>query len=197
MIIRNNKCSLINLNRFKFKKVGRNVYLHPISEVKYMNKVEFGNHIAIDLGFHMSVSGKFGDYIHIGPHVSIIGGQDAFIELEDFTSIAAGVKLICLGDEHLGRGIVGAMVPKEFQDKRLGGHLFIKRFAAIGSNSVVFLGITMGEGSVLGANSMLKQDALPWTIYVGSPAKPVRNRERANIVKFARQMGDKYVSAEY
>jgi acetyltransferase-like isoleucine patch superfamily enzyme len=194
MILRKNKCSVLNPNRFKFKKVGKDVYLHPMSEIKYKNKVELGNHIAIDLGFHMSVSGKFGDYIHIGPHVSIIGGQKSFIELEDLTSVAAGVKLICLGDEHLGEGIVGAMVPKEFQDRRIGGSLIIKRFAAIGANSVVLPGVVMGEGSVLGANSLLNQNALPWTVYVGSPARPVRKRESAKIIKYARQMGDKYVS---
>jgi putative colanic acid biosynthesis acetyltransferase WcaF len=37
-------------------------------------------------------------------------------------------------------------------------------------------GVTFGEGAILGANSLAVKNLEPWTIYVGSPAKPIKKR---------------------
>jgi acetyltransferase-like isoleucine patch superfamily enzyme len=47
----------------------------------------------------------------------------------------------------------------------------------------------MAEGSVLGANSLLKESTEPWTIYVGSPARPIKIRDKESILKSARKLG--------
>jgi galactoside O-acetyltransferase len=49
-------------------------------------------------------------------------------------------------------------------------------------------GVTLSEGSILGANSLLTKDTEPWTIYVGSPAKPVKVREREIIINNAKKL---------
>jgi galactoside O-acetyltransferase len=50
-------------------------------------------------------------------------------------------------------------------------------------------GITLAEGSVVGSNSVLTKDTEPWTIYVGSPAKPVGKRDKEIILKNAKELG--------
>jgi acetyltransferase-like isoleucine patch superfamily enzyme len=47
-------------------------------------------------------------------------------------------------------------------------------------------GVTLAEGSILGANSLLTKDTEPWTIYVGIPAKPVKIRNKEKIIKYAK-----------
>jgi galactoside O-acetyltransferase len=47
----------------------------------------------------------------------------------------------------------------------------------------------MAEGSVLGANSFLKSDTEPWTIYAGSPAKPIKTRKSTKMIEYARELG--------
>ena len=49
-------------------------------------------------------------------------------------------------------------------------------------------GVTLAEGSILGANSLLTKDTEPWTIYVGSPAKPVKIRDRGKIIEYASKL---------
>ena len=49
-------------------------------------------------------------------------------------------------------------------------------------------GVTLQEGAILGANSLLTNDAEPWTIYVGSPARPVKTREKDIILKIYDKM---------
>jgi galactoside O-acetyltransferase len=40
-------------------------------------------------------------------------------------------------------------------------------------------GVTLAEGSVLGACSLLTQDTEPWVIYMGVPARPILPRKKA------------------
>jgi acetyltransferase-like isoleucine patch superfamily enzyme len=50
-------------------------------------------------------------------------------------------------------------------------------------------GVVMSEGSILGANSFLKESTEPWTIYAGSPARPIKQRKKEKMYSFAKEMG--------
>jgi acetyltransferase-like isoleucine patch superfamily enzyme len=45
-------------------------------------------------------------------------------------------------------------------------------------HSTVLAGVTMGENSMLGAHSLLTRDARPHAVYVGTPAKKVKEKDR-------------------
>lgn len=47
----------------------------------------------------------------------------------------------------------------------------------IGFNTTILRGVKIGEGAVIGAGSLVKDDVEPWTVNVGSPAKIVRRLE--------------------
>ena len=49
--------------------------------------------------------------------------------------------------------------------------------AWLGLGALVMPGVTVGEGAVIGARSVLTRDAQPWTVYVGQPARAVGSRE--------------------
>ena len=46
----------------------------------------------------------------------------------------------------------------------------------IGQNAVVLPGVHIGDGAIIGANSVVGSDVDPYTIVVGNPAKPLRKR---------------------
>lgn len=46
--------------------------------------------------------------------------------------------------------------------------------AWIGFNSVILKGVTVGEGAIVGASSVVTKDVPPWTIVGGNPAKTIR-----------------------
>lgn len=52
------------------------------------------------------------------------------------------------------------------------------RYAWLASDSFVGPGVTAGEGAVLGGRGVAFRDLSPWTVYVGNPAKPVRQRKQ-------------------
>ncbi len=50
----------------------------------------------------------------------------------------------------------------------------IKKGASIGSNATILCGVTVGEGAIVGAGSVVTKDVPPRTIVAGNPAKVIR-----------------------
>ena len=54
------------------------------------------------------------------------------------------------------------------------GPVVILKGAAVGSHSTVLPGVTIGEGTIVGANSLVKYSIPPRCVAYGVPAKPMR-----------------------
>ncbi len=44
----------------------------------------------------------------------------------------------------------------------------------LGFNSIILKGVTIGEGAIVGAGSVVTKDVPPWTIVAGNPARVIR-----------------------
>jgi len=66
--------------------------------------------------------------------------------------------------------------------------VIFKRYATLGVNCTVLPGITLGEGSIVGAGSVVTKDTEPWTVYAGSPAKPIKKRDSKRILESAQKL---------
>lgn len=157
------------------------------------HQVHLGNHVSIDSGFYCTTALMIGDYVHISPHVAVIGGSKGRLEIGDFCFISVGANIVCASEEFHGRGLVGPCIPTKYKDKIIIAPVCFEPFSGILASSVVGPGVTLGMGSILGANSYLKEDTAPWTIYVGSPARPIKRRESVNCIRYAKAMGYEYV----
>jgi acetyltransferase-like isoleucine patch superfamily enzyme len=170
-------------------KKGIDVFLNEFISITRPELVEIGNHVAIDFGFVCTTGLVIGDYVHISPHVSVIGGKKTSLNIEDFCFISTGSRMICGSELFQGDGLIGPMIPDEFKDNQILEPITLKRFSGVCANSVVMPGVVMSEGSVLGANSFLKESTEPWTIYAGSPARPIKQRKKEKMYSFAKEMG--------
>ncbi len=177
----------------EFKKklafLGDDTFIAPSVIIRRPHLVRIGNHTAIDHGVYITTQAEIGDYIHIAPYVTCIGGEKSKFIIEHFASIAAGSRIICGSDEHLGEGLVGPTIPEKYRDKVLYSKVKIEMFANIGTNVVIMPGVTIAEGSVVGACSLVTKDTEPWTIYYGIPAKPIKTRKKEKMIKFAKELG--------
>ena len=174
------------------KSVGNNVFISEHVEIKRPHLISIGNNVAIDSGFYITTSAKIGDYVHIGPNVTVIGGSKGLLKLGNFVNITLGAKLICGSDSFSGNGLVSAPgIPEEFLDELNFNPIIVEDFGAVCAGAIIMPGVTIAEGSVIGANSLVTKSTEPWTIYAGSPAKPIRARPKEKMLKYAKKLGYK------
>jgi len=53
----------------------------------------------------------------------------------------------------------------------------VKKDASVGSSATVLCGVTIGEGAVVGAGSVVTRDVEPYTVVAGNPARFLRRLE--------------------
>jgi acetyltransferase-like isoleucine patch superfamily enzyme len=178
-------------NEFNYallRKSGTDVFISSNVEIRYPHLVNIGNHVAIDTGFYCTVQAGIGDYTHIGPYVSVIGGTEASLFMKGFNTIGAGSRILCASDEFLGAGLVG-MTPPKYRDNIIYEPVQFDLFSSIGTNVVLHPGVNLGEGCVVGSCSLVTKDTEPWTIYYGIPAAPIKLRPRDKILEGAKKLG--------
>ena len=171
---------------------GQDVYISASAEIRRPELCKIGNHVAIDSFFYCTTRLTVGDYVHISPHVAVIGGKTTGLTVEDFCFISVGSKLICGSEMFIGDGLIGPLIPDQYKDKQKLEPIMLKRFSGTLANSIVLPGVTMAEGSVLGANSLLREDTEPWTVYAGSPARAIRKRSKDKAYEYAAKLGYTY-----
>lgn len=64
------------------------------------------------------------------------------------------------------------------ENPMIGLPITIQRNAWVASQAFIGMGVTIGEGAVVGARASVFKDVAPWTIVGGNPAKVIGNRER-------------------
>jgi acetyltransferase-like isoleucine patch superfamily enzyme len=176
--------------KYKFKKIGEDVFIDETAIIKNPDICEIGSHVAIDIGVVVSTEMILGDYIHISPYVVVIGSKKSKLILGDFCFIASGTKIVCGGEYYTGEGLVGPTIPAEYRVIDYNTVTF-ENFSGCGVNCSILPGVKLAEGSILGANSLLTKDTEPWTIYIGSPAKPYKIREKNKIIEYAKILKNK------
>lgn len=106
----------------------------------------------------------------IGDNVRIDTGHADMITLEDGVSVAGGTRLLC----HQ-RDFTHYFVGSDYM--KLGytiKPIVLKKGCLIGMESFVLPGVTVGEGAIVGAGSLVSKDIPAWTVATGRPAKVVR-----------------------
>lgn len=174
----------------QLKRTGIDVYIAGSVDIRRPHLVSIGNHVAIDTGFYITTGAEMGDYIHIAPYVTVIGGESGFLKMGHFTNISTGGKIICGSDSFFGEGLITAPgIPEEFRDNLKIAPIVFENFVNTGANITILPGVTLAEGSVVGACSLVTKDTEPWTIYKGTPAKPFKIRPKVKMIEFAKKMG--------
>jgi len=169
--------------------IGNDVIIDEHVKIKHDELVKIGNHSAIDWGFYCSTKLLLGDYVHISPHVSCIGGKDTLFVAKGFNNIMAGARIVCGSDRFDGSGLFGAMIPKEFKGKQIIGSVIMEEFSNIGTNSIVLPNSMLRKGVLLTAGSLLMGDTEEWGVYKGNPAKLIKFIDKKETIKRAKLLG--------
>ena len=102
-----------------------------------------------------------------------------------FCQIASGVEFIMNDANHQMNAVSTFpfytlegwdMQPPKAEDMPFKGDTVIGNDVWIGQNAVILPGVQIGDGAIIGANSVVGRDIEPYTIAVGNPVRPIRKR---------------------
>ena len=102
-----------------------------------------------------------------------------------FCQIAAGVEFVMNGANHQMNAVSTFpfytlegwdMEPPSMNDLPLKGDTVIGNDVWIGQNAVILPGVDIGDGAIIGANSVVGSDIEPYTVAAGNPARMIRKR---------------------
>lgn len=167
---------------------GKDVIIDSDVTIKLDTIIE-GSHIAIDKGFYCTTNISIGDYSHIGPYVTVIGGKEGNFKIKGFNNIMAGARIVCGSDRFDDSGLFGAMIPKELKGKQIIKPIIMEEFSNIGTNAIVLPGSILRKGVLLTAGSLLMGDTEEWGVYKGNPAVLVKKINPIKIIENAKKIG--------
>ena len=136
-----------------------------------------GNDVRIDDFTTISGNVKLGNYIHIAQFCGLYGGDEGII-MEDFSGLSSKVTIYATSNDYSGNSMTNPMVPAKYKPGDKEAKVVLKKHVIVGVNSVILPGVEIGEGSSVGAMSMCAKSLEPWGIYVGAPAKKIKDRSK-------------------
>ena len=118
------------------------------------------------------------------------------LKIGKFCSIACGAKFIFNAANHALQSLSTYPFPIFFEEWNLPtdtasiakawdnhGDITVGNDVWIGYEAVIFSGVTIGDGAIIGTRAVVTKDVPPYTIVGGVPAKPIRKRFDEETVK--------------
>lgn len=170
------------LQEIGFKSIGRDVQLSRKASIYSPGSISIGDNVRIDDFCILSGNITLGSHIHISAYVALYGAKG--IIMEDYSGISPKSIVFSAMDDFSGDYLIGPIHSEEVTNVT-GGLVKIERFVQIGSNSVVFPNITIGEGSVIGACSLVRHNLSSWGIFIGVPVRRLKDRKK-QLLKFVK-----------
>ena len=157
-----------------FKTIEKMTKIHPLSDVQSGNiglntmiwqfcvilkNAKIGDNCNINCHVFIENDVKIGNSVTIKPGVQVWDG----ITLEDNVFVGPNVTFT---NDHF---------PKSQNTDFILQKTLVKRGCSIGANATILSGLTLGENALIGAGSVVTSDIPANEIWVGNPAKFLKN----------------------
>lgn len=164
------------LESMGFKYLGKNVLISDRASIYNPENIEIGDNSRIDDFCVVSGRVVLGRNVHIAVFCNVAGGEKGVV-LSDFSGLAYGCHVFSQSDDYSGKTMTNPTVPDRYKNE-IKKQVVIGRHCIIGTLSIVLPGVLIREGTSVWARSMVTKDTEEWSIYSGSPAKKIKNRNR-------------------
>lgn len=159
-----------------FKSLGSNVRISDKASIYNPEDIEIGNNSRIDDFCVISGNIYIGRNVHIAVFCNVAGGEKG-ITFEDFSGLAYGCHVFTQSDDYSGRTLTNPTVPDKYK-REMKKAIVIGRHSIVGTNSLIFPGVVLAEGTSVGGLSMVTKSTEEWSVYFGNPAKRIKARKR-------------------
>ena len=164
------------LKEIGFKSFGKEVLISRKISIYGAENISIGNNVRIDDFCILSGKIDISHNVHISAGVYLYAG-DAGIEIGEFSGISSKTVIYAVSDDFSGSFLIGPMVDKKYRSV-ISKKVSIGRHVQIGASCVILPGVTLNEGISVGAMSLVNCDLEDWSIYLGIPAKKIKERKK-------------------
>lgn len=164
------------LNNIGFENLGENVLISKKASIYGAGNISIGNNVRIDDFCILSGKIIIGNYVHIAAYSALFAGDEGII-FEDFTGISSRSVIYAASDDYSGEFLTNPTLPDEYRNV-ISKRVVLEKHALIGTNCTVLPGVTIKEGTSIGACSLITKNCDEWGIYVGIPAKRIKERSK-------------------
>lgn len=167
------------LKKLGFKRIGEDVLISRKSSIYGANKMEIGNHVRIDDYTFLSGNIIIENYVHISAYCALVAG-DSLIHMKDFSGLSSRVTVYAVSDDYSGDYLANPTVPNQYKNIKKEEVIF-EKYSIIGTGTTILPGAYINEGVSIGSMSLVTKKTEAWTIYVGIPAKKIKERSKKMI----------------
>lgn len=151
----------LKFRNFKFLKEGRGcVYKGLSTQIAYPKFIEIE------------------DFVHIGPHATIDGRGG--IRIGKGTIIAPKVTIYSANHNY-----DDDLEALPFDNKIIAKSVVIGRYVWIGGNSIILPGVTIGQGAIIAAGSVVTKNVPDGALVGGNPARVLKIRDMQKFMELA------------
>lgn len=168
--------------RANLRKFGKNSLVDWGALIDGPRSISIGDYVWID--HHVQLNASFGEItigrrVHVAPYATIMGGGGVYIG--DYAAVGASAQILSHSEAvDGGKRLSGPMILEEFKGMKTAP-VYVEKDAMIGTGAIVLPGVTVGEGAVVAANSLVISNVKTWQIVMGVPARVVGLRPRVNV----------------
>lgn len=164
------------LKKVGFKALGKNVCISDKAAIYNANEIEIGHNSRIDDFCVLSGKISIGRNVHIAVFCNIAGGEKGIV-FKDFSGLAYGCQVFTQSDDYSGRTLTNPTVPDQYKNEKKAP-IVIGKHTIVGTNSIIFPGVVLADGTAVGALSLVTESTQEWSIYMGIPAVRLKERHR-------------------
>ena len=164
------------LQRMGFISLGRNVKISDKASIYGSEGMRIGDNSRIDDFCVVSGRVEIGRNVYIGPFGLIAGGTPGVV-FEDFVTLAYHTQVFTQSDDYSGATMTNPTVSSNFKSE-IKLPVRLCRHSIVGAGTIVTPGVTLAEGTSVGSASLVLRSTEPWSIYIGSPARKLKDRKR-------------------
>jgi acetyltransferase-like isoleucine patch superfamily enzyme len=159
-----------------FKHLGKNVKISTRASIYNTDQIEIRDNSRVDDFCLLSGKITISRFVHIAPYCNLAGGEKGIV-LEDFSGLAYGIHVFTQSDDYSGKTMTNPNIPKKYKNETKAT-IYIRRHTIVGAGSIIMPKVELREGISIGAMSLVRKSTEEWSIYVGNPAKKIKDRSR-------------------
>lgn len=167
----------LELAEMGFAHVGDNVQIAKTCTIIGLSKISLDDHVRIDAACSIIATGpiSFEGRNHIGAFCHLVGRGG--LKLGKYVGLSQRVSIYTASDDYSGASLTNPTVPEKFTNCAVAS-VELGRHVIVGSGAVILPGASIGEGSSVGALSLVHRPLDAWGVYSGVPARRLKERSR-------------------